>query len=38
MNEPATDKAQNWSVRIGAEHFTSAVAKRLKTLAERYKR
>lgn len=38
MNEPSTDKAQNWSVRFERRRFRPALSCRLSALAEKYKR
>ena len=38
MNEPSTDKAQNWSVRIEEKYFAERTAEDLRSLAEAYGR
>lgn len=38
MNEPSTDKAENWSVRFERNRIRPVLAARLKKLAEKYRR
>ncbi len=38
MNEPSTDKAQNWSVRVERKRMRPVLVSRLKALAEKYGR
>jgi len=38
MNEPSTDKSQNWAVRFTSGDFTKSSANKLNKLKIKYKR